>query len=212
LIAGGSILLPPLIALQPVQAQGFNDELGQVVSPILLIDRERLFVDSAYGRRISNLLETERQRQEDRTRAIEEELKAEELALTKDRPSLTPEEFRTRADAFDAKVVALRKEREQAQADLVAQIDQARAQFLQQVSPVLAAILTESGALIMLDKRVALLASRKVDVTDQAIARIDAAFAQTAIPGATVPEENQDATPGTEPDSAPAPQSGGDGG
>ncbi len=172
-LGAGAALAPPL------SAQNFEGQLGQVVSPVLLLDRERLFADSAYGKRISALLEAERQRQEARTRAIEEELKAEELALTRERANLSVEEFRARADAFDAKVESLRAERDRAQADLVAQIEQARARFLQQISPVLTTILRESGAVIMLDKRVALLATRQIDVTDQAIARIDAALAES---------------------------------
>ncbi len=185
----------------------FDQQLGQVVSPILLLDRERLFSDSAYGKRISAQLEAERQRQEARTRAIEEELKAEELALTRERANLSVEEFRARADAFDAKVESLRAERDRAQADLVAQIEQARARFLQQISPVLAAILRESGAVIMLDKRVALLASRQIDVTDQAIARIDAALAESdALELPSLPQAGENAGAGT--DMAPAPDMG----
>lgn len=198
-LAGG--LGASAVLAVPVSAQNFDQQLGQVISPILLLDRERLYTESAYGQRIAALLEAERQRQEARTRAIEEELKAEELALTRDRPNLSVEEFRTRADAFDAKVESLRAERDQAQADLVAQIEQARVQFLQQVSPVLAEVLRESGAQIILDKRVALLAARQIDITEQAIARIDAALAGSDVielPG--LPAAGQDGGADVAPD------------
>ncbi len=165
--------------IAPDIARDFVREQGRVVAPILLVDRERLFAESAAGRRISALLEAERKRQEERTRAIEAELKAEEQALTEERPRLSPEEFRARADAFDAKVEALRQERDQAQQELLAQIERAQSRFLQQISPVLAGILQDYGAQIMLEKRLALMSSRQVDVTDEAIARIDAALARS---------------------------------
>ncbi len=169
-------------------------DLGQVVSPILLVDRERLYAQSDFGQRTAAMLESERARMEAETRKIEDDLKAEEQALTEARKTLSPEEFRARADAFDAKVVALRRERDQAQESLLAEFDKARARFLQQVGPILATILREHGALVMLDRRVALLAANQIDITDEAIRRIDAALADV---DPALPEAQEE---------APAPQ------
>ncbi len=218
LLAGAALALGGLAAgPAPAQdvARDFAGVQGRVVAPILLVDRERLFAESAAGRRISALLEAERKRQEARTRAIEAELEAEELALTEERPALSPEEFRARADAFDAKVEALRRERDQAQQELLAQIERAQASFLQQISPVLAGILQDYGAQIMLEKRIALIAARQVDVTDEAIARIDAALARSeeALPseGAGAAEEEVPAPESPTPE-PPAPEPSGSGG
>ena len=216
-----SLALPFALVPGPLTGQDFSRDMGQVFAPILLIDRERLFAESAYGMRVSAELEGERQRQEARTRAIEDALKAEELRLTQERASLTPEEFRARADAFDAKVEALRRERDQAENALVAQIEQAQAEFLQQISPVLAGIMEQYGAVILLEKRLTLLAARQVDITDEAIARIDAAFRETETPVSPEPPgESPDVpagdlpenTPGTAPQTAAPPPSPGDGG
>ena len=167
-------------------------DLGQKVFPILLIDRERLFRDSAYGQRLAQVIEEERQRQQAETRRIEDELKAEELALTQERDSLSPEAFRARADAFDAKVQKLRQDRDTAEQQLLDQIDRTKTLFLQQARPVLAQILREMGAQLILDRRVALLAVNEIDITDMAIARIDAQFAA----GAGNTDANTDANPG----------------
>lgn len=164
----------------PGTQSGFERDLGQKVFPILLVDRERLFRDSAYGQRLAQVIEQERQRQQAETRRIEEELTAEELALTQERDSLSPEAFRARADAFDAKVQKLRQDRDTAEQQLLDQIDRTKTLFLQQARPVLAQILREMGAQLILDRRVALLASSEIDITDMAIARIDAQFAAGA--------------------------------
>ena len=211
LLAVGAAVAPLTGVMRPALAQDFGQALGTVVSPILLVDRERLFAESAYGMRITSLLEAERQRQEARTRAVEEELKAEELALTEERASLSVEEFRARADAFDAKVEEMRRERDQAESALLGEIERARAQFLQQISPALAGILQDYGALMMLDKRLALLAARQVDVTDEAIARIDAALAQSGdaqVPETPLPLEIPAIEPEGQPENDPGPGNG----
>ncbi len=165
---------------------------GQPVSAVLVIDRERLFRDSQYGQRLAAIVEAERSRQQAETRRIEEELRAEELALTEERASLSPEAFRARADAFDAKVEELRQGRDQAEQALLAEIERIQAEFLRQVSPVLAALLRERGALLMLDRRIVLIAMGGVDVTDMAIARIDARFGAPQEGGASPPAPGSD--------------------
>ncbi len=205
----GVFRLPAALALAlalagPARAQGFQSNLGQVVSPVLLVDRDRLFQDSAEGQRIKALIEAERARLEAETRAIEAELQAEEQALTEARQTLPPDEFRARADAFDAKVQALRDDRDRAQARLVAEIEKARADFLGRITPILTEIMREFGGLVLLDRRVALLAVQQVDITDEAIARIDATLAPGDPPGTgAAPDTTPDSTPDSPPDSSP---------
>ena len=158
----------------PVRAQ----EFGQIVSQILVVDHDRLFRDSAFGQNISKVLGEERALQEAETRRIEAELVAEELALTEARADLSIEDFRTRADAFDTKVQALRSERDLAQGQLVERIEQAQQAFSEQVTPILAALMREAGATVLLDMRMVLLSANHIDITDQAIARIDSSLSQ----------------------------------
>ncbi len=156
-------------SVPPAAAQ----DLGRIVSPILVIDSERLFTDSAFGRRVSATLEAERTRLEAETRAIEAALEAEELALTEKRPSLTAEEFRALADAFDAKVQNLREEREAAQQQFVQKLEAERQAFFQEVGPILFTLGQELGAVAILDHRVVVLPLADIDVTALAIERVD---------------------------------------
>ncbi len=179
----------------------------QVDSPILLVDPDRLFRDSSLGQDLARTIEQERQRQEAETRRIEEELMAEELALTRERDTLDPVEFRARADAFDAKVEQLRRDRDQAEQDLVARIDATKAEFLQQIRPILVGIMRETGAQLILDRRVALMAATEIDITDLAIARIDALFSRSG-PPASPTDSPTDSPTGSTPDNAEDPAAG----
>jgi len=159
----------------PVRAQA--QDFGQVISPVLVVDRDRLYRDSDFGKNIAAELTQERATQEAETRRIEAELVAEELALTEARDSLTAEEFRSRADAFDEKVTALREERDAAQKQLVTRIEQAQITFIEQVTPILGQLMRDAGATILLDRRSVLLSANQIDITDRAIAAIDTALA-----------------------------------
>ncbi len=174
-------------------AAGAQD-FGQAVSPILIVDRERLFLESAYGKQIAALIDEERSRQEAETTRIEAELEVEELALTEARASLPAEEFRARADAFDAKVQILRRDRDQAQAQLVRQIDRARMDFLVRVNPILARLMSEAGAVIMMDRRVALISVNYIDITSRAIERIDAMISSSPEAVDNVGPENNESS------------------
>ena len=77
--------------------------LGIAQSDILTIDRDLLFRQSLYGKRILADLETERLRLASEARKVDAALAAEEKSLTEQRETLTPEAFRALADAFDDK-------------------------------------------------------------------------------------------------------------
>ena len=108
------------------------------------------------------------------TRAIEADLEAEEKALTAQRATLDPESFRALADAFDEKVQALRAEREQAQNNVRARIESAQVEFFNRIGPVLGELVRERGAVLIVDRRAILLAATDVDITAEAVSRIDA--------------------------------------
>jgi Skp family chaperone for outer membrane proteins len=182
--------------------------LGRVVSPILTIDRDRLFTGSRYGQRVNRELEAASTAMAAETRKIEAGLEEEERTLTAQRATLAPDAFRALANAFDEKVQALRADRDATETNLRSQIEAAQLQFFEQVGPVLGAMLRERGAVMILDRRVILLTAADVDITDAAIARIDAVLGDGAAPDADQPDATAPAesdTPATPVDTIPAP-------
>lgn len=167
-----SLLIATLLALPAGSAVA--QSLGQVVSPVLTIDRDALFAQTEFGQRVSEDLERESNALAEETRKIEAALEEEERSLTAKRQTLTPEEFRALADAFDEKVVSLRTDRDTAQNNFVQRYEDAQRSFFQEIGPVLGQMMQQRGAVVILDKRSVLLSVNAIDVTDAAITRINA--------------------------------------
>jgi hypothetical protein len=82
------------------------------------------------------------------------------------------------ADAFDTRVEAIRAAQEAKARDLTEQADAAQAQFFERVAPILLDIVRDRNAAVLMDSRAVLLSADRVDVTETAIAAIDAALGE----------------------------------
>jgi Skp family chaperone for outer membrane proteins len=146
------------------------------------LDQERFFVDSRFGKAA---LERERAAifaLEAENARIEQELIAEEQSLTEQRKTLPADEFAALAQAFDIKVEGIRAAQDAKARDLTQQREAERQRFLQVAVPVLGTLMEEKGAVMVLDKSAIILSLTEIDITDEAIARVD-----QAAPGADLP-------------------------
>jgi Skp family chaperone for outer membrane proteins len=150
--------------------------------PVLTLDQDRLFLESDFGRAVIERERAATQALEQENRRIEAELVAEEQALTEARATLTAEEFATRAEAFDAKVNRIRGEQDAKARRLTESRETDRKAFLEVAVPVLGEILGDKGATAIMDKNLVILSLSAVDITDEAIARVNAALAEAAQP------------------------------
>lgn len=178
-------------------------EGATVISPILTIDSETLFSDSAFGQRARVEFEAAGQRLEAENRRIETELQNEERQLTEDRPTMTPEAFRDLADAFDQKVQRLRAEQAAKLRALTLQRDLARRRFLEVAQPVLEGLMADAGAAIIVEKRAVFYSARAIDVTQAAITRLDAQIGDGSVPQQATQQTQDPASGDTAPDTAP---------
>ncbi|PIE08582.1 MAG: hypothetical protein CSA74_01565 [Rhodobacterales bacterium] len=179
-----AVMLAGLVWLLPGGAAA--QEPARAVSPIVILDRDALFARTLYGQRINREIESASTAMATETREIEAALEEEERALTEQRATLTPEAFRARAAAFDQKVQALRSEREALEADFLAQIEAARNDFFARIGPVLGQLVRDRGAVVIIDRRAVLLAAADIDITTEAVGRIDATLGDGARPGSGV--------------------------
>ncbi|MEL6168455.1 MAG: OmpH family outer membrane protein [Pseudomonadota bacterium] len=147
----------------------------EVPPPVVTINQDRLFEETILGRRIVEEVERRAEQLATENRRIEADLIEEEQALTARRPTLSVEEFRRLADAFDAKVQRLREEQDAKSRAVQRFSDDTRQDFFAQVVPILGELLRERGALIVIDRRDVFLSADSIDITDAAIAAIDAA-------------------------------------
>lgn len=149
-------------------------------TPILTIDSDRLYSESAFGKRVERDIETRTNALAEENRILEAELEAEERSLTEQRAELTPEEFRTLADAFDARVQTIRREREAHGRSVGTQLDEKRVRFLNAAAPILEDIMREAGAGVILERRSVFISANAIDITIAAIARIDSVLGDGA--------------------------------
>lgn len=170
-----------ILPLRPGSAQ----QLGVAQSAILTIETDRMFSDSAFGRRTANEIEADSAVLAAENRRIEADLMAEEKELTARRAEIEPDAFRTLADAFDEKVQSIRKAQDAKARALNQRAEKARVEFLNTARPVLEALMRESGAGVILERSNVFLSANATDITDRAISRIDAAIGDGGKTGAT---------------------------
>jgi Skp family chaperone for outer membrane proteins len=191
-----------LMAGLPAAAQ--EDPAPGLASPVLTLDQDELFERSAFGQRVRREIEAASAELTAENRRLEAELAQEELRLTELRPTTDPEAFRQMASAFDARVVEVRRTQDQKGRDLSRRPEEARQEFFRAVIPVLADVVRERGAVAILDSRAVIISADLIDITDEAIRRIDATLGDGT---ATPPEAPQDGggAPPAPADGAPAP-------
>ncbi len=161
-----------LLCSAPVAAQ----QLGVPQSDILTISSERLFAESAFGRKVFAEIEAESKTLAEENERIVAELSREEKDLTKKREVLSPEAFRPLAEAFDLKVQTHR-DGQRAKLDALARrSDEARTRFYELAQPILVDLLRDTGASIIIERSNVFLSSDASDVTQTAIQRIDGAI------------------------------------
>lgn len=151
---------------------------GQPVpqAPILTIESDRLFAESAFGKRVAAQIEAEQSVLLEENRKIEAELVAEEQRLTELRPEMQPDEFRNLADSFDARVQDIRQLQDGKAREIVESGDKERGTFIRVAQPVLIALMREAGAGVILERRSVLISVNAIDITDLAIARLNEAI------------------------------------
>ena len=186
----------------PVTAQ---TDLPEGDQPILIVDYERLYLDSAYADRIRARLDADAEALKAENDRIVAALTEEERNLTLLRPTMSAEAFRVEAEAFDRRVQAICRASDAKEIELQQARVAARDEFYAATRDVIGALMLERGAAIILDRRSVFLALAATDITTEAIARIDSAMLEDG-PSA----DPATATPliGETPQEVPAPPGG----
>jgi len=182
---------------EPADSSGDEASPAPSGSAILTLDQEAMFTNSELGKRIIADLERDRTALAAENRRIEDQLSAEEKELTQKRGTMPPDQFSKLADAFDAKVQGFRSSQDSKSRALQQRLETARQNFAKQIAPILAQIVRARGAVAILDRSTVLAASDSIDITAEAIRRLDATVGDGSELGIGGPRI--------------APQSGGDG-
>ena len=143
-------------------------------SPVLIIDSNQLYLNSAYGKRVATEIEAANAELITENKRLETELAEEEKSLTDQRSTLVAADFKVLADEFDAKVRRIRSEQEAKARAIAARQDESRNDFLELSLPVLETLMNQAGAAVLLERRTVFISLSAIDVTSAAIQRIDA--------------------------------------
>lgn len=143
---------------------------------VLVIDRERMVTESAAAKALRQIEIDLRARVQSELDKVKDALEAEEKELTRLRDELPKEEFEARSRDFDRRVRIERRAAQERGAILQKFISDAQEELLRAAAPVLAQLRRDRGAAVLLDASVVVAGDPSIDVTDEAIARFDAAL------------------------------------
>jgi len=146
------------------------------------VDDERLFRASQFGARVAAEIEAASRALEAENERLLNELTAREEELTELRPTLSIEAFRAAAAAFDLQAETVRRDQAEKRQRLAQFEDSERRRFFGQSAPVLQDVLSRSGGLVLIDARAVIIGVPGLDMTDEAIAAMDAAIGDGGAP------------------------------
>lgn len=209
-LSGALAVAQPVLA-QQTAAPGLQTGQEAIAAPnlrapVVTLDRERLYLESLPGQAAQARFERESAALIAENRSLEAALEEEERSLTERRAQLPPEEFRELAAAFDAKVESLRQAQDAKSRALARQRDDDRQAFFEAAVPVLGQLMVDLNAAAIIDRSAIILTFDQFDITDLAIARLNAqaeAQMQDQIQGQTDPQ-----APAETPSDAPEEVSG----
>jgi len=156
----------------PVQEQG--PQVRVFPSPVLVVDLDRLYAESDFGRRIEAEYESAGLALEADNAAFQSELEAEESSIAERRDEMTVEEFRAEAEAFDIKVQEIRAQQDARVEALERARSAGQADFQERARPVLGQIMIDNRGVVLLEHTEVYLFLTSIDITDQAIAAVNA--------------------------------------
>lgn len=171
----GAVLAVALCFCGAAAAQVPGVETSPAVprSPVVVLDSDRLFTASLFGRRVLQDIEAAQTELQAENSRLAEELEAEEQDLAERRAEMEPDAFRELAGEFDSRVTELRRRQDAKALAIQQQSERARALFQERANPILIEIAGEVGAQVILDRRDVIVSAVAIDVTELAIARID---------------------------------------
>lgn len=177
---GGLVALATALALVGPAGPGRAQEAAR--SPILVVDTDNVLANSTYGAGVEDRFNAAAETLVAENDRIEQQLIAEERALTEERATLPADLFRQRAEAFDQKVTRIRAEQDAKARDVQAIRDTGRDELIRKMTQVLAQIARERGAVIVLERGQVFLSADSIDVTAEVVGRLNSDPGEGATP------------------------------
>ena len=145
-------------------------------SGILVVDLDRTYETSKFGLSMRDEFNIDNQLVTEENVTILNALKEEELQLTEDRTTLSPEDFAIAAANFDTKVQEIRRLRLQKIRQVDERFKRLKLFFFQRIDPFFDVVMREFNATAILEKGSVVRSIEAIDITDLLVERVDQAF------------------------------------
>lgn len=175
-------LFPFLLSAVLAFAAPVHGQEAAAPSSVLTVDLEKIARESDYGQRVNGLYQAEILTLQSEAKQVEAGLIAEEQELVAQRDIVSPEQFKELSQAFDRKVVAIREDQNSKQSELQAKQRDDQRNLLRLIAPILYEIVSARGASVLIDRRNIVLDLSSVDITDEAIAKMNETLGDGSTP------------------------------
>lgn len=172
---GGVVFVQPKHAL----AQNAGQQLPTVVMAI--VDVQRIMRVSAASVSIRDQIDQVRSGFQADLDAKEERLRKTDEDLKRQRAILAPEAFEEKRKAFEEEVLGVQREVQGRNSVIERAIGDATAQIREKLIPILAAIMEERGASVLLDKSQVLVSDKNLEVTTAALNRLNKSLPEVTV-------------------------------
>lgn len=142
-------------------------------SNVLIIDIERVFVNSMAGKSMMEQLKKKGGDLKSKRDKAQTDLTAEAKKLESQRTLLDPTALQSKADELRLKEIATNQELQQDARQVEAGRQAAQSEILTALSPILKEIMVEKKAVAVFNRTSVLIGSPDVDITDIAVKRLD---------------------------------------
>lgn len=155
---------------------------------VVVVDQDRILRESEVARRLAARDQEARRILQDESNALRAALEAEEAEIAALRGNASREVFDARVRAFNDKAQEARRSVQRRMEDIQRRFGQTRQRMAEALPPVLAEIMEEEGAAMVIDSRFVLVAREGADRTTKALERFNAAT-KGMFPELATPEE-----------------------
>ena len=141
---------------------------------VIIIDKQRVLSETLYGQRLMAEMRQMEQLQIADNKRLLQELELEEARLTEQRSSMDADEFRVLAVNFDEKVQFISNQQQAKNQTRMEQRRKDPMKLMAATGPVFETLMRDTGADAIIEQRYAFIWNDAINLTDEAIERIDA--------------------------------------
>lgn len=163
-----------LLMLAPVSVVSAQESRPVGDIGVLVVDMQRIQRDAAAAKSVRAQSAAMRDKLKETIGERARAISLEETELAELRERMNAAEFRVRVRNFEERVFANRNFAQQESAKLQSILAKASTRLRREIAPILAQLLRERGAQLMLDKSQVLLNADTLDVTEEVLERLDA--------------------------------------